>query len=108
MFCTHCGKEIPANWTYCAHCGGPQAGVFPARRLVRPYQGRKIAGVCLGIANYLNLDVTLVRIVWVILTLAPIPLFSGVLAYIVAWIIMPSEDEPVAVRASAQQVSVPQ
>ncbi|HEX4602752.1 MAG TPA: PspC domain-containing protein, partial [Candidatus Angelobacter sp.] len=35
-------------------------------RLVRPRQNRKIAGVCLGFAEYFDLDVTLVRLAWAI------------------------------------------
>ncbi len=52
------------------------------------YRSRKkwIAGVCGGIAEYLNLDPTIIRVLWVILSL----LYGiGVLAYIVAWIIVP-------------------
>jgi phage shock protein C len=53
----------------------------------------KIAGVCAGFARYLGMDVTLVRVLWVVLTLCPLPSF-GLVAYIVAWIVMPKD--PVA------------
>jgi phage shock protein PspC (stress-responsive transcriptional regulator) len=39
--------------------------------------------------------VTLVRIIWLILTVWPLPLF-GIVAYIVAWIVMPKDQDPVA------------
>jgi phage shock protein PspC (stress-responsive transcriptional regulator) len=48
-----------------------------------------VAGVAAGLANYFNIDVTIVRIVWIILMLpggAP-----GVLPYIILWILMPEE-----------------
>lgn len=50
---------------------------------------KKLAGVCSGIAEYLNWDVTLVRIGWAALTV----LYGvGLVAYIVAAIVMPNSD----------------
>lgn len=60
------------------------------RRLVRPKKGRIIAGVCLGLAKYFNVDVTLVRIVWVFL-LFPGGL-PGFFPYIIFWILIPGEE----------------
>ncbi len=57
------------------------------RRLVRS-QDRMIAGVCAGIAEYLNLDIALVRIVYVLLTILSAG-FPGILIYVIMWIIMP-------------------
>ena len=56
------------------------------RRLFRSEKDKMIGGVCGGFAEYLNIDVTLVRIIWVILTL-----FSGIglLAYIISMILLP-------------------
>jgi phage shock protein C len=50
----------------------------------------KIAGVCAGFARYFALDVTLVRVLWVVLTVFPMPFF-GVISYFVAWIVMPKD-----------------
>ena len=47
-----------------------------------------IAGVCAGLADYLNVDVTIVRLVAAILILCA---GCGLLAYLIAWIIMPSD-----------------
>lgn len=59
------------------------------KKLVRPRQGRMVAGVALGIANYLGIDVTLVRLVWVFLLLpGGIP---GIIPYIICWIVIPDE-----------------
>ena len=109
MYCTHCGKQVPAEAAHCPACGQAQAAVMSKRRLARPYQGRKIAGVCLGVANYLDLDVTLVRVIWVILALMPVPFISAVLAYIVAWILMPNEVEllPAASPAAPVKATAP-
>jgi phage shock protein C len=56
------------------------------KKLYLSDDNRKIAGVCGGIAEYLNLDPTVVRVVWVIVALI---FGSGILAYLVAWLIMP-------------------
>ncbi len=60
------------------------------KRLYRSVYDRKIGGVCGGIAEFFGIDSTIVRLVLVLLVL----LFgTGVLAYIIAWIIIPEEQE---------------
>jgi phage shock protein C len=59
------------------------------RRLVRT-NDRKIAGVCGGIAEFFDLDPTLVRVGYTLLTV--FTAFSGVIAYIIMWIVMPEEN----------------
>lgn len=56
------------------------------KKLYRSEADKKIAGVCGGIAEYFDLDPTLVRLGWVIFSLMG---GSGILAYIIAIIIMP-------------------
>jgi phage shock protein C len=56
------------------------------RRLYRSRTNRKIAGVCGGLAEYFNIDVTLVRVLFVVLAVLGGP---GVLAYILLWILAP-------------------
>jgi phage shock protein C len=65
-------------------------------RLMRPRQDRKIAGVCAALANYFDVDVTLVRVVWLILVIFG---GTGLLAYIIGWIVIPEEPERVYVAA---------
>ncbi len=64
--------------------------------LVRTRQGRMIAGVCAGVADYFGVDVTLVRVL--VAVVAVLTGGAGVLAYLVAWAIIPNEsaDGPVA------------
>ncbi len=50
-----------------------------------------LAGVCAGIADYFGLDVTLVRVIWAVVSV--ITGGAGVLAYLVAWIIIPDEGQ---------------
>ena len=56
------------------------------KRLVRNVQDKKIAGVCAGLADYLDMDQTLVRAIWILFTLLG---GSGNLAYLILWLIMP-------------------
>ena len=56
------------------------------KKLYKSRENRMIDGVCGGIAEYLNIDPTIVRLGWVIFSLAG---GSGVLAYIIALIIIP-------------------
>jgi phage shock protein C len=59
------------------------------KKLVRPKEGRMIAGVAQGLANYFSVDVTLVRIIWVLLLLpGGLP---GFVPYLVCWLLIPSE-----------------
>ncbi len=95
MFCTKCGSELREQDRFCSACGaGTARSAAPPRqheaRLSRPMSEAKIAGVCAGFARYFGIDVTLVRILWVALTVFPMPCF-GLIAYIVAWIVMPKD-----------------
>ena len=59
------------------------------KRLHRRSSAGRIAGVCAGIAEYLDADVTLIRLAWVVLSIVPGCLLGGLVAYIAAWLIMP-------------------
>ena len=58
----------------------------PVRRLTLSARDKKIAGVCGGIAEYFGVDATLVRVITVVLALC---FGGGLLAYLLAWVIMP-------------------
>ncbi|MHB1595363.1 MAG: PspC domain-containing protein [Streptosporangiaceae bacterium] len=60
-----------------------------SRVLVRPKEGRIIAGVCAGVADYLGVDVTIIRLVLAVLTIFTAG--TGVLAYAAAWAVIPEE-----------------
>ncbi len=58
-----------------------------AKRLYRSRTDRKIAGVCGGIAEYFNIDPTVIRVIAILLLLpGGLP---GLLPYIVLWIVVP-------------------
>jgi phage shock protein C len=88
VYCNYCGKVIPDDACLCAYCGKRVGGVIARKRLVRPRAGRKIAGVCLGVAEYFDVDPVLVRVVWVVSILFGL---AGAVAYVAAWVIIPEE-----------------
>lgn len=59
------------------------------KKMERPRTGRMLAGVCAAIANYTNMDATVVRLVYTLLTL--FTAFSGVIVYLILLIIIPEE-----------------
>jgi phage shock protein C len=97
MFCTRCGVKLEDQDRYCFECGTPtekareESRTQPPVRLTRTVNDRKIAGVCGGFARYLNMDPTLVRVLWLLLTFGLPP--AGIIGYIAAWIIIPTELE---------------
>ena len=60
------------------------------KKLYKIEHGKKLCGVCGGIAEYFNIDVTMVRLITVVLSLF---WFTGVIAYFVAAIILPSKSD---------------
>ena len=96
MICPNCQKDIAIGSKYCYSCGAkqpetsasapPPPPVYPRKRLVRSTNDRKVAGVCAGIADYFDIDTTLVRVLWLLATLVPGP---NILAYIILWIAVP-------------------
>ena len=59
------------------------------KKLYRNANDKKLCGVCAGFAKYFSIDVTLVRLIWAIVTLCTVG--TGVLAYIICALIMPEE-----------------
>ena len=58
------------------------------KKLVRPKDGRIIAGVCAAVARRYGLDATLVRVLWV---LAVCVFGTGILIYLILWALIPEE-----------------
>jgi phage shock protein C len=91
MYCSHCGKPMDSTARFCPSCGAacqpaPFAQAPFAGQLTRPRYPRVIGGVCSGIALHYGWDVVVVRLVWALCILFG---GTGVLAYIIAWIVIP-------------------
>ena len=95
MYCSNCGKDIGEYPNFCQYCGSRVAPLPPTIKLPRhPFArfsaDKKIAGVCAGVARYFDVDATLVRALWLLCVLLG---GSGLIAYVVLWIVMPLDPE---------------
>src|ERR1700704_4058927 len=95
MVCASCQKTIAEGSNFCYNCGAKQpvignaaayADCAPRKRLVRSTTDKKIAGVAAGLADYFDLDPTIVRVVWL---LAILFAGTGLIAYLILWIALP-------------------
>jgi phage shock protein PspC (stress-responsive transcriptional regulator) len=71
-----------------------EAGGSGGKKLQRKLNGRLLAGVCIGLADYLGVDVTLIRVIFAVASL-----FGGLgpIAYVLAWALVPEEGEPASI-----------
>jgi phage shock protein PspC (stress-responsive transcriptional regulator) len=108
MYCTKCGVVLEGSDAYCSQCGTPTGRApampvsGPGRRLTRSVHDAKIAGICGGLAQYLAIDPTFVRLIWLVATVCFPPLLLG---YIAAWIIVPKDAPQLALPLDS---SIPQ
>ncbi len=91
MVCTSCQRHIAEGSNFCYNCGARQAASATSetggkKRLVRSTTDKKIAGVCGGLADYFDLDPTIIRICWLLALLCAA---TGLLAYLILWIALP-------------------
>ena len=107
MVCPNCQKEIADGSKFCYNCGAKQAGAegnasvppqayVPPKRLTRSSTDKKIAGVCGGLAEYFDIDATIVRVLWI---LAVFFAGTGILVYIILWIVLPIAPTSMTVTA---------
>ncbi len=92
MYCTNCGVELREDDRFCSRCGVATAKgevTAPPRILMLDKRRKKIAGVCAGFARYFDVDVVLMRVIWLAVALCTCGF--GLFAYIAAWIIVPSD-----------------
>ena len=104
MYCPRCGKSYAESVNFCSSCGASMCLRQGAdKRLHRSRKDRKIAGVCAGFAEYLDVDPTLVRVVWLMTALF---IGWGFLAYFIAWIVMPEEAPGEVLAPAAAQTEI--
>jgi len=96
MYCTQCGIQLQEKDEFCSQCGratplARDTAFTPrgSKRLRRLRQDKKFGGVCAGLAEYLEVDVVLTRVL--VMTGIIVSGGLGLLAYIAAWIIIPLE-----------------
>ncbi len=105
MICTVCGRAAETTAQYCSSCGTGLVGTqVPVRwapatsRLMRPREGRMIAGVCAGFAQAYGWDLTIVRLLVVLsVLLAGLPL----VVYVIAWVVMPNAANALPVQTGS-------
>lgn len=81
-----------------------EAGSYEPRRLYKSRRNRMIDGICGGIAEYFDIDVTIVRILWVLMILLG---GSGFFLYIAAMIIMPTNPNEAVSQSSGSPFAAP-
>jgi phage shock protein C len=96
MICPNCQKEVVDNSKFCYNCGAQLASAaapppaasapLPPKRLMRSSRDKKLGGVCAGVADYFDMDPTIVRIVWLLTFLLG---GAGLFLYLVLWIVLP-------------------
>lgn len=82
-----------AAWVLMPRAEGTAAAGTRAR-LVRSNSDKRIAGVCGGLAEYFNLDPTIVRVAWIVVSVVPGLIVFGAIAYLMAWFIIPAGPVP--------------
>jgi phage shock protein PspC (stress-responsive transcriptional regulator) len=73
-------------------------GANERKVLIRPHQGRMVAGVCAGIGDYFGVDANIIRVVFAVLTV--FSLGAAALVYVVAWAVVPEEGESKSIAES--------
>jgi phage shock protein C len=97
-YCAGCGASLPGGARFCSTCGkavtepGAAGSSVAPGQLMRPLAGRKLAGVCQGLANQYGWDVTLTRVIAVLLAVFTFPI--GLIVYLLFWLIVPEEPRP--------------
>src|SRR5207248_2354642 len=95
MICANCKKDIAIGSKFCYNCGAKQPETPPpclspatggTMRLMRSMTNKKIVGVCAGLADYFDIDPTIIRVLWLIAVLC---FGTGLLDYLILWIVLP-------------------
>lgn len=94
--CVNCGKAVCAEDSvvidgklYCKDCSPSQSQkTSEEKKLLRSRKNRILCGVCGGIGEYLKIDPTIIRVIWLFFVLAG---GSGIIAYIILCLIIPEE-----------------
>jgi phage shock protein C len=112
MICTSCQKNIADYSNFCYNCGarqattaapGPGVANCSPKRLMRSNTDKKLAGVCGGLGAYFDVDPMIIRLCWLLAVLLG---GTGLLAYVVLWIVLPLAPPETVVAPSQSSVQV--
>lgn len=87
-------------WVIIPEAAPGDASAGGRRRLSRSRTDAKVAGVCGGLAEYFGVDATPIRLLWIVLSICPGAIIGGVIAYAVAWVVLPLAELPAAPPAA--------
>lgn len=102
--CPYCAESIQDAAVKCRFCGTRLEGSWLTREWTRTRQGRRIAGVCAGLAQELGIPATPIRLAFVLLTL--FGAFPGIIVYVVLWAVMPYREDMVRLAAPGRPVEL--
>jgi phage shock protein C len=112
MVCNSCQRNIADGSRFCYNCGARQvvtgapdvASVTGGpKKLMRSSADKKLGGVCAGLAEYFDMDVTLVRVLWLLVVLCG---GTGILLYIILWIVLPLAPVNVVAQSAPPQAPI--
>ena len=91
-YCAVCGGQLSEGANFCSGCGKavqfqPSSAPIPGRPLFRVKAGRKLGGVCVGLAQQYSWDISYVRLFVILFTVLTIPI--GLAAYAICWVVIP-------------------
>lgn len=89
MYCSRCGKQLDPGSSFCPACGTAVYGAAPfvSRTLVRPRNGRMLAGVCAAFTQAYGWDISLVRVIATVILF--VSAGTAAIAYFIMWIVIP-------------------
>jgi phage shock protein C len=85
-FLCQTGLGLQLKRSFCVYCRKGEQIKMSAKKLYRNPNDQMIAGVCSGLADYFNIDKTIVRLIFVLLFFLG---SHGILVYLILWIVMP-------------------
>jgi phage shock protein C len=88
QICRRCQREVPADARFCPVCGARVAGA--PRVLRRRRENEKLAGVCAGLAEYFDLDPTMVRVLYLVGTFFT-GIVPGLILYAILVLVVPTD-----------------
>jgi phage shock protein PspC (stress-responsive transcriptional regulator) len=102
--CPYCAESIQDAAVKCRYCGTRLEGSLLTREWYRARDGRRVAGVCAGLAREFGIPATPIRLAFVLLTL--FGAFPGVIVYVVLWAVMPYREERTQVDGPVRRVEI--